>query len=324
MHSLTKKELSVLPSHNIFFTQDDCQVLIINKDIKLITSKTVKTPFAFDSLVLSINAKFDKGAALLVQCAVKTGKEWSGFYNIAYISGDYKKSFCLNKDAFASVDADTIFPAQPANSFKFKITALGNADVFGAAAALTNAAASYDEEFATDTLEQQPAQLELKPISQYDFADKKLQPRLCSPASLAMVLNYWGKKTTLEQTAKGVYDDNAAIYGNWMLNAAYAAQRGLNAFVLRCSSLAQAEGEVLCGRPLIVSIAYQKGALKNAAVSQTAGHLLVICGFDKQRNVIVMDPAAKTAKTVKRIYDRKEFALAWLKNKKGLAYAMGE
>ncbi len=324
MHSLTKKELSVLPSHNIFFTKDDCKTLIINKDIRLITSKPVKTPFAFDSIVLSVNAKFNKGAALLLQCAVKTDKEWSAFYNIAYISNEYKKSFSLNKDAFAHVDTDTILPVKPANYFKFKITVLGKADVFGAAAALTNAAASYDAEFATDSLEEQPAQVELKPISQYQYADKKLQGRLCSPASLAMVLNYWGKKTNLEEAAKGVYDNNADIYGNWTLNTAYAAQRGLRAFVLRCSSLAQAEGEILCGRPLIASIAYKTGKLKGGAVKETKGHIVVICGFDEEGNIIVADPAAKDAASVKRIYGRKEFALAWLKNKKGLAYAIGE
>ena len=52
--------------------------------------------------------------------------------------------------------------------------------------------------------------------------------------------------------------------------------------------------------------------------------MVVICGFDAEGNVIVMDPAAKTEKEVRRVYDRKQFASAWIKNKKGLAYAIGE
>ena len=63
------------------------------------------------------------------------------------------------------------------------------------------------------------------------YADKKLRGRICSPVCLSMVLNYYGKKVSLENTLKGVYDEESGVYGTWPLNTAFAAQQGLGAAV---------------------------------------------------------------------------------------------
>jgi len=314
---LSQKQLAVLPAHNIFL---HAKAQAVNKNISVIISKPVKAPFLFDSLVLSVCAKLDKGGAVLAQAAVKTDKGWSGFYKLFYISRDYKKTFSAQNDAFAKTDIDTIIPKGKAQYFKYQITILGKAKISNICAALTRAGAKYDESLALETLDLKDFVLPVKPVLRTQIKDKKLAARICSPAALTAVLNYHGAKTNLPQVMKGVYDENAKIYGAWPLNTAYAAQLGFKTAVVRCSSLAQAEGEILQARPLIASIAYKKGQLKNAPVAQTAGHLVVIAGFDKNGNILAADSAAKTP--VLHVYERRQFARAWIKNKKGLAYAV--
>lgn len=320
--TLPKKQLSLLPAHNVFFTQQKLKPIVINKNLSVIISNPVKAPFAFDSLVLSASAKLQKDAAILLQASVETENGWSGFYKLAYISNNYKKTFEPQKDEFASTDIDTLLCKKPANRFKYQITILGKAKINLLCAALTNTTAFYDKELAQETLDLKDFELPFAPVSQMEFEDKTIANKICSPAALTAVLNYYGKKVNLAETVKAVYDENAKIYGTWPLNTAVAAQTGLTSCVVRCSSLAQAEGEIYKGRPLVVSVGYKKGKLKNAPLAATAGHLVVIIGFDKNGDVITIDPSAKTAAQARRVYSRAQFAEAWLKNKKGLAYAI--
>lgn len=324
MHHLSKKQIALLPVYNTIFTKEQLAVSAQFKGFYVIASKTIKAPFDFNSLTLSLSAKLNKNSAVLVEASVKTEEGWSGLYKLFYVSADYKKTFKPQKDSFASVESDILFPKKSASAFKYQLTVLGKAKIDFLTAAFTKTGAKYDSSLALETLDLKDFEIPLKPVSQMQYADKKLRGRICSPVCLSMVLNYYGKKVSLEDTLKGVYDEETGVYGTWPLNTAFAAQQGLGAAVVRCSSLAQAEGELYKGRPLIASIAYKEGALKNAAAKATPGHLVVICGFDAEGNVIVMDPAAKTEKEVRRVYDRKQFASAWIKNKKGLAYAIGE
>jgi hypothetical protein len=57
---------------------------------------------------------------------------------------------------------------------------------------------------------------------------------------------------------------------------------------------------------------------------ETKGHFVVITGFDKRGDIVTLDPAAPSAKKARTVYGRKEFAAAWLKNKKGLFYFIWE
>lgn len=324
MSNLTSKQQALLPCANIIHTSKNFSVLKINKDISLITSKAIKIPFVFDRLVLSVSAKLDKKAALLLQASVKTADGWSPFYKLSYISQEYKKSFLEQKDTFAHTAIDELLIKKGASAFKYKITILGKAKIDLISVSVCKKGAKYDSVLAQDTLELKNFELDIKPLSQKEFEDKKLRNIICSATSVAMVLDYFGKLTSLKSVCTGVKDEQAGIFGNWPLNIAYASQQGLKGAVVHCASLAQAEGEILQARPLIVSIAFKNKALKNSPQTQTDGHLVVIAGFDEKGNPIVYDPAAPSAKTVRRVYDRKQFAAAWLKNKKGLAYAIAK
>ena len=158
----------------------------------------------------------------------------------------------------------------------------------------------------------------------------------CSPTSTAMVVGYYGRLPAasslgwvgprpdpwVDEVARRTYDVSYEGTGNWPFNTAYAASRGLSAFVTRLRSLAEAESLVAAGIPVIASVSFSSGALAGAPISATAGHLLVIVGFTASGDVVVNDPAASTSAGVRRTYDRAQFEAAWLGGSGGTAYVI--
>ena len=158
----------------------------------------------------------------------------------------------------------------------------------------------------------------------------------CSPTSTAMVLGYYGRLPDpssyswvgprtdpwVDEVARRTYDAAYEGTGNWPFNTAYAASRGLSAFVTRLRSLSEAEQLVAAGIPVIASVSFSSGGLYGAPISATAGHLLVIVGFTSAGDVVVNDPAAATSSGVRRTYNRAQFEAAWLGGSGGTAYVI--
>jgi hypothetical protein len=180
--------------------------------------------------------------------------------------------------------------------------------------------------------------------------------RLCSPTSLAMVLEFHGVKISTPKVAAGVYDHAAKLYGNWPFNTAFAHRasavvrasrplrfpsppravapasvptglRGdgatLSSFVQHARSLADLEAEILAGRPAIASIRWQPGQLDGAPLPRSSGHLLVVKGFTQSGDVVVNDPAVSPGQ-IERVYKRRQFHDAWLKRGSGIFYVIAD
>jgi len=75
------------------------------------------------------------------------------------------------------------------------------------------------------------------------------------------------------------------------------------------------------GQPLIISIRAQEGELTGAPYPKTAGHLLVLAGFDRKGDVLVNDPAARTREKGQCTYLRRELEKVWME-KGGTAYVL--
>jgi peptidase C39-like protein len=146
----------------------------------------------------------------------------------------------------------------------------------------------------------------------------------CSPTSMAMVLDFWGARPDPREyawVAPGHPDrhvvlavrrcyDHAYGAGNWSFNAAWAASRGLHAYVTRVPDVAAAETFIAAGVPLIASISVHPDRLASADYT-SPGHLVVITGFTRDGDVICNDPAARDTASVRRVYRREQFARAW-------------
>jgi hypothetical protein len=152
--------------------------------------------------------------------------------------------------------------------------------------------------------------------------DPAIAARICSPTSLSMVLAHWGRELPTSQVAAGVHDRGADIYGNWGFNVAYAARLGFEAVATHLVGLEELEAEIAAGRPVVISHRYPKGALTNAAVSATDGHLIVVVGFTAEGDVVVNDPAANPTRghAIRRVYRRAELHRTWQVHGEGVAY----
>ncbi|NTX35042.1 MULTISPECIES: C39 family peptidase [unclassified Myxococcus] len=147
----------------------------------------------------------------------------------------------------------------------------------------------------------------------------------CSPTSTAMVLKYWlqdtgGCESSVRAAVSGTHDWYYGGHGNWPFNTAYAARQGFQAHVARFTSFAQLEPWLSASVPAILSVAWGKGELTGAPIPSTAGHLLVLAGFDATGNPVVNDPAGAGDTAVRRTYFRSELEPLWLSRSGGTAY----
>ncbi|MEZ3161211.1 C39 family peptidase [Microbacterium sp. BWT-B31] len=149
-------------------------------------------------------------------------------------------------------------------------------------------------------------------------------PSWCSPTALTMVASTLGARipdaasadvpdgadARVPWVARAVYDSSFDGTGNWSFNAAVAGELGLDAVVTRLSSLHDAAVLTGSGIPLIASISFGAGELPGADYA-TAGHLLVIRGFDRRGDVLAADPANPGGAAGLRTYPRAAFDMAW-------------
>ncbi|MFG2054076.1 C39 family peptidase [Micromonospora sp. NPDC048930] len=153
----------------------------------------------------------------------------------------------------------------------------------------------------------------------------------CSPTSTEMVVEYWGRKPSAEDTAwvdpsyadptvdhaaRMTYDYEYEGAGNWPFNTAYAASfPGLDARVTRLHSLDEVERFIKAGIPVVTSQSFLASELDGANYG-TSGHLFVIVGFTADGDVIVNDPASSSNDAVRNVYKRAQFEQIWLRTKR--------
>ncbi|HXW76040.1 MAG TPA: peptidase C39 family protein, partial [Candidatus Eremiobacteraceae bacterium] len=150
----------------------------------------------------------------------------------------------------------------------------------------------------------------------------------CSPASVSMVMAYWAARcgrpawaVDVATAAAGIFDPVYGGCGNWPFSVAFAAEHGMRGYVARMPGLPDIERRIAAGAPVIASIRAAPGELRGAPYAQTEGHLLVVRGFTPQGGVVCNDPYAGEG-SIRRVYDRAEFARAWLTGSRGAVYLL--
>ena len=271
----------------------------------------------FSSLVLSVDYTTATRGWLLSEVQICQDGAWSEFFKLGFYSPKLNHSFDPQETDRAVLCVDELCAKMPAQAYRFRLTLQGEMEVSDVIVCVEPAPKKASQ---ADDLPLQMRQINIAPLSQMQLAvSPEQQKRLCSPTSLCMALRALGVAAAPLETAAAVYDMQADIYGNWTFNTAYAARRGLFACVTRFHLLAELADFVNEHSLVLATIAYKKGELSGAAVEETPGHLVLICGW-KEGKIYVADPAAPTKETVMRCYDAKEFARAWLINKRGAAY----
>ncbi|MEO8632088.1 MAG: C39 family peptidase [Chloroflexota bacterium] len=319
------------------------------------TSSAVRTPFAFDQLVASWNAVTPSGTWIEVQMRASGASRATKWYTLAiWSSGDetiHRTTLKGQNDADGRVNVDTFEKANGAaelTSYELRVTLHRKADVRGGAdvsatpaVSLLAAVTSRATEYSIPSAFGGPARdLDVPTLSQETHAGHYPEfdgggEAWCSPTSTAMVLGFW--KTgpggadlatfpgashadgQVDHAARFSYDWSYSGAGNWPFNAAYAAQHGLEGFITRLRSLAEAERFISAGIPLIASIS---GVLPGFLFTSTSGHLLVIRGFAANGDVITNDPAVRANAQARKVYPRADFERVWLGGSTGSVYVI--
>lgn len=310
------KNKSALPPFTFLHTPGPGYQITGDGPSRTVLSSVCKTP-DFSSLVLSVNYTTASNGWLLSEVQICQGGTWSDFFKLAFYSKNLNHSFDAQETDSAVLRVDELQAKTPAQAYRFRLTLQGEMDVSCVCVCVEPVQKSPVQ---TVNLPSENKQIKIAPISQMCLpVAPEMQKRLCSPTALCMALQTLGVPADPLQTAAAVYDKRADIYGNWTLNTAYAAARGLFACVTRFQSLGELANFISKDSLVLATIAYQKGELTGAAAEQTPGHLVLLCGWADGK-ICVADPAAPTHEEVIRFYDREEFARAWLVNKHGAAY----
>ena len=301
------------------------------------TSPLTNVGFGFSRLVPSWNADTPPGTWIEVLARVQRAGRLTAYYNLGVWAADdstvARHSVKCQRDGDGTVAVDTLVLAgdqPPADAVQVKVR------LFSARPAeavptvrLVYAAVSTPAARPAASPPGDPSRwnkvIEVPGCSQQAYDDGG--EVWCSPTSTSMVLGYWAKDTgpcepRVRAAVAGVYDWVFDGHGNWPFNTAYAATQGLESYVTRLTSLAQAEEWIAAGIPLVLSYSWTDGALGNAPVPSSEGHLGVLVGFDAAGDPVMNDPASPTDGQVRRTYNRAQFEALWLEHSGGTAYVM--
>lgn len=158
--------------------------------------------------------------------------------------------------------------------------------------------------------------LDVPPRSQ--FEDVENERGWCSPASLAMIHAFHGIDRPVAETARAVFDRAYNGTGNWSFNVAYSGRLGFRAVVAHLCNLEHAQRLIERNLPLAISYSWSEGELPGAPLEHSEGHLVVLCGFTRDGDCAINDPAAPNVRVV---YPRGAIERIWQRNE-GVAYVV--
>jgi hypothetical protein len=163
------------------------------------------------------------------------------------------------------------------------------------------------------------ARLAVPVVSQME-EDPAIRSRICSPASVAMVLAYYGARVPVAELAGEIFHPELDRYGVWPAAIRAAGRRGVAGYLLRFPDWPTAAWCLARGMPIVASVRYGAGELTDAAIAETSGHLLVLTGYEGD-HVLVNDPAAPRVAEVGRRYRLDELCRVWLE-RTGVGYVL--
>jgi peptidase C39-like protein len=293
----------------------------------------MSTGFAFTEAIASWNADTPAGTWIETQIRAQLAGRWTKWYNLGIWATDSstieRHSVKLQGDGDGFVAVDTLVltnKKEAADAFQLKLRlfsansaspSVRNMSVaFSTTPAKPGALTPGNPDLWNRTLA-------VPECSQMVYPDGG--EVWCSPTSTSMVLGYWSHDTgtcapRVRAAVEGVFDWIYDGHGNWPFNTAYAATHGLEGYVARFTSLADAEPWIAAGVPVVISYAWKKSALDGAPIASSNGHLAVLVGFDGAGNPIVNDPAAATDGDVRRTYNRAQLETQWLETSGGTVY----
>ncbi|MFA7417138.1 MAG: C39 family peptidase [Acholeplasma sp.] len=325
--SLVIDETTTLTAKDLWQYKDDAHMLNLSLDASnhmVLTDASMAATYQsvaietkhFETLVLSWNVKQMKDARATFMVAVGDGTDFGKFQVMGMFKDEQNMSFNTSDDPFAKVNIDTLTNNDTLNNnyIKLKVTILPNtADGLK----LENISVSLKKTENTliyDASILENKRIDVSPLQQLSIPN--IGNLICSPTSVAMVVNYYGKNFTQTDMAKKVFDHGRIIYGNWTFNASYAGSLdGLYARVEYIHDFKTVVDYIKNDIPVVFSIVTTSAdQLDGAIMAFPAGHLIVLKGFENIDGVwygIFNDPAEYDDNNVERKYPMSQVLNVW-------------
>ncbi len=290
----------------------------------------VEGPIAFNEAIVSWNVDVPTGAGCVFEARVARGAErdaaWSPWLKFGRCGDVIDAAPTETEFADGKVDVDVFKSKMRFERIQVRMRRLGDA------AAAANVRVPRLAICLSDTLPDRGLtphhdgldRVEPRravPYRSQHAVDASIARRVCSPTCVAMVMEAYGVARTTEEVAARSFDAEHDIYGNWT-NAVQAAYSfGVPGYVDRFENIEDARRFVNDGKPLIVTVAFESGALRGAPMESTKGHLIVLTGVTDRGDFTVNDPAARDAKSGQTVYRAEDLAKVWIE-RNGVAYVL--
>ncbi len=280
-------------------------------------------PFPADIVVPSWNVVCPEGARFDFHVRVGRGTEWSPWFHLGFWGTGGPPADPLRSDAdWGEVDVDFIWTRRTFDRVQMEVVLRTGGGGSGAPRAairrLAFAASGPDgdpEDAPSEHPRPQSAWNRRLPVpfrSQY-WEDPEIAGSICSPTSVAMVLAGYGVEAPTADVVALAYDPDHGIYGNWSRAVQTAYVFGVPGWLERFPDWWSVRTRTAEGRPVVASIRARPGELAGAPYRQSAGHLLVITGFDGPDRVHVNDPAAREEQDGVTTYAAADLETVWLR-----------
>ena len=278
-------------------------------------SETMESPL-FDEAVLSWDIELGDGASAVLDASVRRGGVWSAWLRVAR-RGSAACEAPVRADEHARIDVDTVVCRGAADAIRWRVVACGGSVRVRSVWVTTTGIGRGGRVVTPGDLE--PI-VHAVPHRAQREAGADLGGRLCSPASVAMVVGSRGVPIGVSEMAERVYDADFDLYGNWVNNTLAASELGVPMRLTRIGSWQEARAHLANG-PLVISLRpFDEGELAGAGYSSESGHLIVVVGLDGRGGVLVRDPAH--ADDSRRRYRMTQLTRLWLIGNKGTAYVL--
>ena len=213
-----------------------------------------------------------------------------------------------------------------ADGFRIKVVPKEGASLYDFRGLAVNVAHLRDFAFVPEEYKNLPSVL-IDAVPRYSqmLIQHERAEHMCSPTALSMLLEYLGQQPiNLLDTALKVYDDGLNAFGSWPFNIAHAFDYCKGSFyfyIARLPSFRELHAFLVRKIPVIVSV---RGPLPGGAGEYAHGHLMLVVGWDQERQeVLCHDSAFPADEKVFVSYKIKDFCQAWARSH-NLAYVAEE
>jgi hypothetical protein len=299
------------------------------------TSRPIRCPFQINSVISSWNVDLPEktGFVVYIRLRRKTSRSWTPFYYLGTwgtVPGKGIKKRIEDRHGRIAIDyfrSQRLFDRVQYKLLLFSTTSCRSPVLRRFTLALSNT-----RDLATGRTSrprrrppvpgnQCTRRLDV-PFRSQQREDAEIARSVCSPVSVAMVMEYYGVRQTSRKMCDLIWDQEYKLYGNWTRAVQASFLFGVPGYLQRFGSWNTVRAYIAQEIPIIASIrAPEPGMLRGAPYRTSDGHLLVITGLDGKGNVHVNDPYGKTRRKGLCTYTRKDMQKVWL-DQGGVGYVL--